>query len=104
MFPFPSSARKQGSLFPLYHHAGIEPTNNLTEQAIRFVVIDQRIIQEHGVKKAPVVANYLDGDPHMRSAGSRGLSVPMDRPMPFCLVLLHPHSCRQVPDNLLTVL
>ena len=34
-----------GELLPVHHDAGLEPTNNLAEQAIRFVVIDRLITQ-----------------------------------------------------------
>ena len=34
-----------GELFPVHHDPGVEPTNNLAEQAIRFVVIDRLITQ-----------------------------------------------------------
>lgn len=38
-------ARRAESYFRFITTPGIEPTNNLAEQAIRFVVIDRRITQ-----------------------------------------------------------
>ena len=55
---------------------GIDPTNNLAEQAIRFVVIDRHITQgTRSEKRAPLVRAHLDGDRHLRSTGPRGLSI-----------------------------
>ena len=57
---------------------GIDPTNNLAEQAIRFVVIDRRHHPGDAERKRPpLVRADLDGDRHLRPAGSCGLSVPV---------------------------
>ena len=55
---------------------GIDPTNNLAEQAIRFVVIDRHITQGTRSEKGRRWCEaHLDGDRHLCPAGSRGLKV-----------------------------
>jgi len=44
---------------------GVAPTNNLAEQAIRFVVLDRRVTQ--GTRSA-VERTHLDGHRHLHSA------------------------------------
>ena len=54
---------------------GVEPTNNLAEQAIRFVVIDRQITQGTRSETGPLVRADLDGDRDVRaSKGDRCLS------------------------------
>ena len=43
--PGEAAGGARGELFPVHHEPGVEPTNNLAEQAIRFVVIDRLITQ-----------------------------------------------------------
>jgi hypothetical protein len=56
---------------------GVEPTNNLAEQAIRFVVIDRHLTQGTGGERPALVRADLDRGGDLRSAGPLGIRVPV---------------------------
>ena len=62
------------SYFRFITTPGVEPTNNLAEQAIRFVVIDRLITQgTRSERGRPVVRADLDGDGDVQSTGTIGV-------------------------------
>ena len=73
-----SGCEKHGeSYFRFVTTPGVEPTNNLAEQAIRFVVIDRHITQgTRSEAGQPLVRADLDGDRDVRSARTFGVRVP----------------------------
>ena len=52
---------------------GVEPTNNLAEQAIRFVVIDRLITQGTRSEKGNAGATDLDSDRDLHTARAIGV-------------------------------
>ena len=65
------------SYFRFITTPGVEPTNNLAEQAIRFVVIDRLITQgTRSEAGKPLVRADLDGDRDVRAARAIGVRVP----------------------------
>ena len=80
---------------------GIAPTNNLAEQAIRFVVIDRHITQgTRSEKGPPLVPTDLDRYRHLRPTGSYGLPPCSTLSKLISPVLRHHRSCRPAPDAL----
>jgi len=61
------------SYFQFITTPGVEPTNNLAEQAIRFVVIDRRITQGQGVSGEIAGAN--ESGPVIATCTQQGRSV-----------------------------
>ena len=61
------------SYFRFITTPGVKPTNNLAEQAIRFVVIDRLITQGQGVKGKPLVRTDLDSDRDLHTARAIGV-------------------------------
>ena len=65
------------SYFQFITTPGVEPTNNLAEQAIRFVVIDRLITQgTRSEAGKPLVRTDLDGDRDLHPARAIGVRVP----------------------------